>query len=173
MVRVVLVALSDAQREEFIREDVAGYAEQLASDEAVSPEEAQRQAQTELRPRLRYEHASAVANGHQRWTALAADGTSVGWLWVTPPTADMPGDSAFLYQILVKPVSRRKGYGRAMLAALEQLLAADGVVEIRLNVFDTNQRARPLYASVGYELVKPLDGMSQLHKRIAVKDHDQ
>jgi ribosomal protein S18 acetylase RimI-like enzyme len=173
VVRVDLVALSDVEREEFIREDIAGYAEQLAADEAVSPEEAQRRAQTEFGPRLRHEHASAVANGHQRWTALAADGTSVGWLWVTPPAADMPGASAFLYQILVKPVSRRKGYGRAMLAALEQLLAADGIVEMRLNVFDTNQRAQSLYASVGYELVTPLDGMSQLRKRIAVKDHDQ
>jgi ribosomal protein S18 acetylase RimI-like enzyme len=84
----------------------------------------------------------------------------------------MPPDSAFLYQILVKPASRRQGYGRAMLAALEQSLAADGIVEVRLNVFDTNHRARPLYASAGYELVRPLEDMSQLRKRLAVEDHD-
>ena len=138
---VVLVVLSDAECEEFIREDIAGYAEQLSSEKAVSPEEATDRANTELRPRLRQEHATAVANGHQRFTAVAADGNSVGWLWVTPPEVDMPPDSAFLYQILVKPQCRRQGFGRAMLAALEQSLASDGVVELRLNVFDTN-RAR-------------------------------
>ena len=166
MVGVVLVDLTEAECDEFIREDIAGYAEQLAAGEAMPLAAATERAHDELLPRLRKEHASAVANGHRRFTAVGADGTSVGWLWVTPPEPGMPTESAFLYQILVKPASRRRGYGQGMLAALEDALAADGIVELRLNVFDTNERAKALYSRAGYDLVRALDGRNQLRKRV-------
>lgn len=175
MVPVVLVALTDAEREDFIREDIAdfaNYTEQLTVGGPMSIGVAVERARTELEPRLRHEHALADANGHRRWTALAADGTSVGWLWVTPAEAGMPPDSVFLYQILVKAASRRQGYGRAMLAALEEALTADGIVEVRLNVLDTNQRAKALYAGAGYEFIESLEGRSQLGKRFALEEHN-
>jgi len=53
-----------------------------------------------------------------------------------------------------------------MLAAVEAALAADGVAELRLNVFDTNEAARRLYAGAGYEIVEPLGGKRQLSKRL-------
>ena len=175
MVRVILVALTDAEREDFIREDIAdfaNYTEELVAGKPMSIGVAVERAQTELEPRLRYEHATADANRHRRWTALAADGSSVGWLWVTPAKLGMPPDSVFLYQILVKPASRHQGYGRAMLAALEDSLTVDGIVEVRLNVFDTNRRAKALYAEAGYVFIESLEGKSQLGKRFAAKDHN-
>jgi ribosomal protein S18 acetylase RimI-like enzyme len=157
---VVLVEMTDSEREDFVRCDVADYAAYLADSGSAAD-------QIDWEPRLRDEHATAVVNGDRQWTALATDGASVGWLWVMPAQADMPSDSAFLYQILVRPESRRKGFGRAMLAALEDTLARDGIVEVRLNVFDTNHPARTLYADAGYELVRALQGKSQLRKRLA------
>jgi ribosomal protein S18 acetylase RimI-like enzyme len=166
-----LVALTDAERENFIRDDVADYTEQLAATEPTSTLETAEQARRDFVLRLRHEHALADADRHRRWTALAADGSSVGWLWVTPADADMPRDSVFLYQILVRPTKRRHGYGRAMLAELEESLKADGIAEVRLNVFDTNQRAKALYEEAGYELLESLEGKSKLRKRFAVNHH--
>jgi ribosomal protein S18 acetylase RimI-like enzyme len=166
MANVVLAPLSDQERDAFIRQEVAEYAQQLADDETTTPEEAEDRAYEELRPLLRQEHAAADEKGHRRWTATNAAGESVGWVWVTPPRAGMPSDSAFLYQITVKPAQRRKGYARAMLAAIEAALRADGVAELRLNVYDTNEPARRLYAGAGYEIVEPLGGKRQLSKRL-------
>jgi len=163
---VTLVPLTDQERDAFIREEVADYAEQLADDETTTPEEAEDRAREELPPLLRQEHATADEKGHRRWTATDQAGESVGWLWVTPPRAGMPADSAFLYQITVKAAKRRQGYGRAMLAAVEAALKAEGISELRLNTYDTNEPARRLYAGAGYEVVELLEGKRQLRKRL-------
>ena len=168
MERVRLVELSDAECEEFIGADIADYAEyakERAEGEPASIALAVERARAEFEPRLRSEHAVADAKGHHRWSALDADGSVVGWLWVMPAREGMPTDSAYLYQILVKPVRRRQGYGRAMLAALEDSLSADGMAEVRLHVFDTNHRAKALYDEAGYTFVKSLAGMSELRKQ--------
>lgn len=164
--QIVLAAMTDEECEEFIREDVADYAEMLASESTCSVTEAAERAQRELGPRVREEHASAVANGHRRWTAIDAKGSSVGWLWVTPPEVGSPQKGAFLYQITVKPQRRRQGHATAMLAALEELLAADGIEELRLNVSNSNERALGLYEGAGYTFVELLDDKSQLRKRL-------
>jgi ribosomal protein S18 acetylase RimI-like enzyme len=125
VVRVILVELSDAEVEAFIRADIADfgeYTQDLSAGDPASIALAVQRARAELEPRLRHEHAVAEARGHRRWTAVAADGSAVGWLWVTPAEAGMPPNSVVLYQILVKPECRRQGYGRAMLAALEESL---------------------------------------------------
>ncbi|HEY4608924.1 MAG TPA: GNAT family N-acetyltransferase [Ilumatobacteraceae bacterium] len=168
MSRVTLVELSDVEREEFIRADVADYADytqELAAGEPSSIALSVERARAELEPRLRREHAEAEGKCHRRWTALDADGSAVGWLWVTPAHAGMPPDSVYLYQILVKSARRREGYGRAMLTALEESLSAEGIAQIRLDVFDTNHRAKALYEGAGYTFVKSLEGMTQLGKR--------
>jgi ribosomal protein S18 acetylase RimI-like enzyme len=61
---------------------------------------------------------------------------------------------------------RRRGVGLAMLSALERMLAAEGIVELRLNVFEANQPARRLYGRAGYELVEQRDGKRHLGKRL-------
>lgn len=164
--RVVLVPLTDAECAAFVAEDVADYAAQRVGEGAWSPDEAPELARRELLAVLEREHPAAADAGHRRWTAVSARGESVGWLWVTPPTGAMPPDGAFLYQITVKPECRGRGYGRAMLAALEDALVEDGIGELRLNVNDTNTPARCLYAGAGFELVERLPGKRQLRKRL-------
>ena len=71
-----------------------------------------------------------------------------------------------LYQVQVRSGLRRRGYGRAMPAALERTLAASGRRELRLNVWDTNAGARRLYERAGFELVERRVGKRQLRKRL-------
>lgn len=163
---LVLVDLTDSELEDFVREDIADFADHLVADTAMSLREATMRAEYELGPRLREEHRLADRSGHCRYAAVLPDGSSVGWLWITRRQPEMSANSAFLYQILVKRTRRREGHGRAMLAALEAVLAADGIEEIRLNVFDTNHRAKALYASSGYVRVETLSGRAQLAKRL-------
>ena len=79
---------------------------------------------------LEREHAEAAEEGHRLWSAIDPAGGSVGWLWVKPIDLT-PSRGAFLHQITVARTSRRQGYGRAILAALEEVLARHGVDELR------------------------------------------
>ena len=62
--------------------------------------------------------------------------------------------------------ARRKGYGRAMLAAVEELLARRGIDELRLNVSVANEPARHLYETAGYEQVGQEGRRCHLRKQI-------
>jgi len=53
-----------------------------------------------------------------------------------------------------------------MLAALEELLAREGIEELRLNVFVANQPARRLYAAAGCEQVDEDGRRCRLRKRL-------
>jgi len=114
---------------------------------------------------LNRELAEGAEHGHQLWAALDSAGSCVGWLWVTPVDDACPG-SVFLEQITVAKTFRRRGYGRAMLAALEELLAGTGVDELRLTVFVGNKPARRLYASAGYEQLDDDGHQCRLRKRL-------
>jgi mycothiol synthase len=160
---VELVPLNDEQCEAFIVDDLADYAAQLMRDEGLDRAAAAAKAH-EFEPTLRREHADAFRLGHRRFTAVGANRV-VGWLWVTPDEGHACR-SVFLYQLTVRPGLRRRGYGAAMLSALERLLAGDGIVELRLNVFDGNQPAKMLYRRAGYRVERALDGKRQLYKRL-------
>jgi ribosomal protein S18 acetylase RimI-like enzyme len=66
----------------------------------------------------------------------------------------MYGARSFVYDIVVDAAQRRRGYGRAILAAIEDELRGRGIGSIALNVFGTNTGARALYESVGYDVVR-------------------
>jgi GNAT superfamily N-acetyltransferase len=126
---------------------VAGYADQQVRDAGWAREEALERAHKELTPVLARDYAEGVEGGDRLWSAVDEDGRTVGWLWVKPLEATV----AFLEQITVAESMRRQGCGRAILAALEDLLVRDGIGELRLSVFRANEPARALYARIGYE----------------------
>lgn len=165
MVRIALAELTDEEREAFIVEDIADYASQLGRDEACPPKRALERAREELEAQLRQQHATAVEHGHRRFTATDASDAAVGWLWVTPFDPSTP-NIAFLYQITVKAAMRGRGFGAAMLTALERVLAHEDIDELRLNVNDGNLPAQRLYARAGYVGVTQLVGKRQLRKRL-------
>ena len=153
MPEVVLIPLTEDERETFLHEEVADYADQQVRDAGWPREGALERARTEITPVFERELADAVASGERLWSAKSANGQSVGWLWVRPiDGTSVP--SVFLEQITVSATCRRQGYGGAMLAAMEELLAADGAEELHLRVFVGNEAARRLYAAAGYEEVE-------------------
>jgi GNAT superfamily N-acetyltransferase len=87
---------------------------------------------------------------HEFWTALDAD-EEVGMLWLAF-TEKSDGLHAFGYDFLVTSGRRRQGYGRAIMAAAEDVCRARGVVEVGLSVFGFNTGAQALYEQMGFEV---------------------
>jgi ribosomal protein S18 acetylase RimI-like enzyme len=141
---------------------VANYADQQVRDAGWPPDEARERARRELTPLLERDYAEGVVRGDRLWSAVDRNGETVGWLWIKPFEAA----AAFLEQITVAEPARRQGYGRAMLAALEELLTRDGIEQLRLNVLRTNEPARALYAAGGYEQTGGDERRCFLRKRL-------
>jgi ribosomal protein S18 acetylase RimI-like enzyme len=161
---VTLVPLDGRDREAFVQEEVANHAEQQVRDAGWPRPEALERARAELLPTLERELDEAAQRAHAVWSAVGPDGVTVGWLWVQP--SRQRSRSAFLYQITVAAPFRGRGYGRAMLAALEERLVRDGIDELLLHVNVGNLPARRLYAAAGYERVGGDRRVCRLRKRL-------
>ncbi|MGW1059879.1 GNAT family N-acetyltransferase [Micromonospora rubida] len=81
------------------------------------------------------------------------DGTPVGVLWIGLTHPRGTSSCAFLYDIEIEPAHRGAGYGRALLAASEDVVRRHGVAAIELNVFGDNARALRLYEGSGYRVI--------------------
>jgi ribosomal protein S18 acetylase RimI-like enzyme len=162
---VALIPLTEDERQTFLHEEVADYADQQVRDAGWPPAEALHRARAEITPVFDRELVEAMTSDDRLWSAKSTDGQSVGWLWVKPIDGT-GGPNVFLEQITVAARCRRLGYGRAMLRVLEELLAADGVEELQLNVFVANEAARRLYAATGYDEVGSDKRRVRLRKRL-------
>ena len=96
---------------------------------------------------------------HHLWTAFDAD-EEVGMLWLAF-SEKSDGLHAFGYDFLVTSELRRRGYGRAIMTAAEQVCRERGVVEVGLSVFGFNSGAQALYEQMGFEVT-----ILQMRKRI-------
>ncbi|NEY90887.1 GNAT family N-acetyltransferase [Tabrizicola oligotrophica] len=67
---------------------------------------------------------------------------------------EVDNDRFLLDGICVAPAARSKGVGRALLSAIEDEARARGYDHVRLDVVDSNWRARALYERLGYRAVK-------------------
>lgn len=63
---------------------------------------------------------------------------------------DYNGARYYVWDIVIDPSFRGRGYGRAAMQAIEEHARARGVAIIELNVFAHNTIARQLYGSLGY-----------------------
>jgi ribosomal protein S18 acetylase RimI-like enzyme len=92
--------------------------------------------------------------GHHLLTAENESGEAVGSAWVGPDPSRAAGtaSSAWLYDINVFAPVRRLGYGSAILAAAEALIAHEGKTALGLNVVGDNEAAIALYRRNGYEV---------------------
>ncbi len=97
---VTLIPLTERERDAFVEEEIADYAEQKVRDAGWPRDGARERARAELTPVLNREFAEGAEQGHQLWSAMNSAGTCVGWLWVTPVDGASPR-SAFLEQITV------------------------------------------------------------------------
>jgi GNAT superfamily N-acetyltransferase len=90
--------------------------------------------------------------GHHLLVAENGSGEVVGNAWIGPDPGQASGTtgSAWLYDINVFMPYRRRGYGSAILAAAEELIARDGKTVLGLNVVGDNDAAIALYRRHGY-----------------------
>jgi ribosomal protein S18 acetylase RimI-like enzyme len=87
--------------------------------------------------------------GHFLFTVLDKKHSSVvGNVWVS---VDEKKKRAFLYDIDLYERFRGKGYGRASLELLEEILRSKGIKRLELHVFADNPTAIGLYKKLGYE----------------------
>jgi GNAT superfamily N-acetyltransferase len=80
-----------------------------------------------------------------------ADGT-VGYIFVTTRIDYFTGQPHAHIEILTVAAGQEgKGVGRALMDAAEAWSASRGYSQVTLNVFAANERARAVYARLGYE----------------------
>ena len=91
--------------------------------------------------------------GMMFFRGVRPDGAPIGLLWIGLRHPAGTPDCAFLYEIEVDEDHRGSGYGRALLAAAEEVVRARGVGAMELNVLGDNARAIGLYRSSGYTTV--------------------
>ena len=87
---------------------------------------------------------------HQLMIAEDEAGMPIGNAWIGPDPHHGGPKAAWLYGIDVYPDARRKGYGSAILRAVEALVFRDGKNRLGLNVVGANEAAIALYQKNGY-----------------------
>jgi ribosomal protein S18 acetylase RimI-like enzyme len=176
---VALAPMTAGELDAFIREEIADRARVHAGGEDCDPDtgdclgepppQALAQAERELATILRWEREAASAPEQLLLAARTEAGQPVGWLWLKLPPPGRWKGRAFLCQMTVARAVRRQGYGRAMLAALEQDLTARGFTELCLNVWEENDAAKALYASAGYTIAQQCKTLRQLRKHLVAQ----
>lgn len=88
--------------------------------------------------------------GQRFWIVENAEHQRVGVLWVQLRNVK---HEAFIYNIVMEPAERGKGYGRQTLEALETEVRPLGITTIGLSVFGDNAVAMKLYQQMGYQTI--------------------
>lgn len=155
---LALEPLAPSSFSEFVDRAIAGYASDNVAAGRLKPKGGLEVARKEMEQLL---PGGIDTPGHSVF-GLTVSGQSapVGYLWV----ASMQRGSAkvaYIYQIMVKPECRRRGYAGEALQQVEALARKDGHSAMALNVFAKNTQAQSLYSSLGYfvtnvYMVKPL-----------------
>jgi len=137
--------VTQAEYDEWLPRQMAGYAELIAASGALSLDDAWEKAR---RDTARVFTAGLDSPGQLVFRVLAGD-EPVGTLWLAVPGQDDP-TMAWVYDIEIEPGYRGRGYGRAAMLAAEAEARARGMSSIGLNVHGQNTVARSLYDSLGY-----------------------
>ncbi|WP_306214279.1 GNAT family N-acetyltransferase [Actinoplanes sp. RD1] len=145
MVDLRLEPMTEEQYQRYRASAEEGYARQIAEAGELTPVDAAERAAREF--------AKLLPEGLDTADNLFFQGysgdTEVGMVWVALSTKS-DGVRAWIYDIVVEEVHRRRGYGRAIMRALEDECRARQVTSIGLNVFGGNDGARALYEQEGY-----------------------
>jgi ribosomal protein S18 acetylase RimI-like enzyme len=168
MPAVTLVPMTPRDLEAFVDQEVADYADEQILDGIWSRRDALQRSRTELGRVIAREHEALTAERQRLLKATDVNGKPIGWLWVKLGPPGPWSTSAFLCQLTVARPFRHHGFGRSMLAALEALLADEGITDLRLNVYESNLPAKALYAAAGYQLAEQYPTMRQLRKDLHV-----
>lgn len=155
---VRLARLPPREYARFVHEQIAENAEQKDLAGLWSPDEALDRSLRELEPLLDGAHWAA---GHGFYKGVHPIEGSVGWTWLGPP-----GEVAYLYQLTVHEHLLGRGFGAALLAAVEREARRRGAREVALNVFRWNATAIRLYERAGYVVTEADTAAQRMAKRL-------
>ncbi len=150
----LLRAMTEEEYAAWLATCVRAYADELAQVDGLSPEQSARRARAQIAELL-----PAGRDSPRTWLLRILDdsGSPVGVLWIGPHPHRV--DAAWVYDVLVDPDERGRGFGRRALLAAEDLVREAGISALGLNVFGHNPGASRLYAGLGYAVVS-----QQMHK---------
>jgi ribosomal protein S18 acetylase RimI-like enzyme len=145
MTDIALRPMNEDEFDDWYAASTRGYADDLARAYAISIGDARARVAA-LSSRLLPDGRATA--GHEFLRVLDGD-QPVGWLWLGP------GDDGalWIYDIVVAPGRRGRGYGAATLVAVEAIARAQGSAAVGLDVFGHNARAKALYEAAGFETV--------------------
>jgi len=157
MPRITLTPLTDEEFTAYCREAISGYAAANVATGNWKPEDAVRRSE-EVRAELLPGGVPAPKN---HLFAARVENRKVGAIWIAERD-DASGPLAYVYDVRIDADQRGKGYGRAVMEAVEAEVRALGLTRIQLHVHGNNTTARTLYGSAGYTetnvvMVKQLD----------------
>ncbi len=127
---------------------IADYSEEIADNYGYTREKAMSQAKQELEEA--FPNGVALPDNHLVSIQLNANGqaSTIGYLWYS---LGENSDHAFICDFYIGERDRGKGYGKAALSVLEEVLQQSGIDQIRLRVAYKNPRALKLYKEIGFE----------------------
>lgn len=92
-----------------------------------------------------------AVKGRRIWIARAADGTSIGLVWIQPgrhPITERP--EFIVINLAVEEAQRGKGVGRQLMQHARAYAETQGITRLRLFVSSENAAALKLYESLGF-----------------------
>ena len=105
--------------------------------------------------------AVLAAPDHAVLGADAGDGPLLGWVHVCARLLLIDPPSAFVEGLVVAPGERRRGVGRALMAAAEDWARDRGALVIRLRSAATREDAHAFYRELGYRQGEPALGFEK------------
>jgi ribosomal protein S18 acetylase RimI-like enzyme len=139
---------------------IPDYAAEIAANYDLPLDRARARAERETADEL---PQGPDTEGHDLLVITGATGTDpIGYVWYSAKPA---AKSAFIYDFQILPAHQGMGHGTRALRALEHLLIAGGISEIRLRVAADNARAQHVYAAGGFRV----SGIN-MSKQLAVQE---
>lgn len=144
---LILRPMTELEYAAYLDFTVAEYAREHTEAGNWLPEEALAKAQQSYRELL----PRGLATPEQYlYTLIESEtGEKAGIAWLALIKNDRQ-TKAWVYDLLIYPEQRRKGYGEQTMRLLEAKARQLGVARIELHVFGSNAVARRLYERVGY-----------------------
>ncbi|MCI4367683.1 MAG: GNAT family N-acetyltransferase [Thermoplasmata archaeon] len=150
MVEIRLVPMTEDVYRGWLEGEIREYAEEHVRTGEWSKENAIARSQGEFHTLL----PKGIATPGQFLYTLQDPGTSqtVGVVWFQAGVGPRPGEApkAYVYDIVVRPEFRGKGYGEAAMRKVETEVRERGFGSLGLHVFGHNAVARSLYEKLGY-----------------------
>ena len=148
-VTVRLESIEEPEYEAWLAWTVGDYAREKVQAGNYHADEALERAEKEFLELL--PQGAATPGQHLFSIVDANSGDRVGVIWFAEMQRG-PRREAFIYDLVVHEPFRRRGYARAAMIALEDVVRRLGIARIGLHVFGFNRGAWALYEQLGYEV---------------------